>query len=348
MAENHIVKAIIAALLVFSCAASVHAQTDEADQIDRVLRAREADLKKLNVQLDSLGRKNSGEGWVATENCVAKIPLLDQGIAMSKPQTEWSPGWQGGFADARQGLLLQRAYCALFGNDNEKAVELFDEMIADSTAYLKGRSGFIPQARACLAHIYATGKGVQADPVRAIGYYALSANGNSGDFCSYLGNPFFDDVPREIAEAVMSQDPKAQGDSGSLVYQFLRRGTARDYLTAVNLFDAVHEAPGKNSYAGSHKDYSEWRTIYRLALDGLPRSVAGFDEDAAAASELNYKLGAWGMEQTWLVRTQALTYSFLLDADSPAAREKLEQAYAKTPFTLILLDGREWSPSNAP
>ena len=349
MAKNYIVKVVIAALLVFSCVVLIHTQTnktDQTDQTDEALRARESDLDKLELQINSLGtRRPYGDVtyWIVPENCAVQIPLLDQGISMSKPQAEWSPAWQRRFADVRQDLLVQRAYCALSENDDEKAVKLFEEMVAVSIAY---REGISSQALACLAHAYATGKGVQADPFRAIGYYAaLPANNKgyyygSGDVCGDLGS-YFPDVPREVAEAVISQDPTAQRDSGSLVYQFLRRGTTRDYLTAVKLFDAAHE----KSY---EKGYSEWRDLYRLALDGLPRSIAGFDEDAAAKSELNYKLGEWSMEQTWLVHTQALTYSFLLDANSPAAREKLEQAYAKTPFTLILLDGREWSPSNAP
>ena len=348
MAENHIVKAVITALLAFSCAASVHAQTGEADQIDRALRAREADLKKLEAQIHSMEPKNSyGDVLsIVPEICEAQIPLLDQGIVMSKPQTEWPQKWQQRFAWAHQGLLLERAYCALSRNDDEKAGRLFDEMVAVSIAYRESASS---QTLVCLAHAYATGKGVQTDPVRAIGYYALSASTNfytSQNFCGDI-HSYFLDTPRAVAEAVISQDPTAQRDSDSLVYQFLRRGTTRDYLTAVKLFDAANDWPSRNGYLGGRDD-SQYHTIYRLALDGLPRSIDGFDEDTAAKSELNYRLGVWSMEMPGLVQTQALTYSFLLAADSPVAREKLAQAYAKTPFILILPDGREWSPSDAP
>lgn len=245
--------------------------------------------------------------------CADAAPLLDQVIALSDP------------GKAKDGplvfALLERGYCKLVVGDPAGAASLFSSVTAIVDGPPEGNILIVGAARACLAHLYASGQGVPRDPTRALGLFVLG-EGHSCRVVNY-------DPANEAAQLVLALNPDAAGRLGSLAYHFLRQGGPQDFLAAVKLYQRSVSGNGVSP------------ELMSLAMDGV--SARGFTPEAVAArDELIRQLGTWHLEQGRWVQA----YGLFLSAGSRAASEDLEAAELRAPFKLIMPNGRHWSPTN--
>jgi len=245
--------------------------------------------------------------------CADAAPLLDQVIALSDP------------GKAKDGplvfALLERGYCKLVVGDPAGAASLFSSVTAIVDGPPEGNILIVGNARACLAHLYASGQGVPRDPTRALGLFVLG-EGHSCRVVNY-------DPANEAAQLVLALNPDAAGRLGSLAYHFLRQGGPQDFLAAVKLYQRSVSGNGVSP------------ELMSLAMDGV--SARGFTPEAVAArDELIRQLGTWHLEQGRWVQA----YGLFLSAGSRAASEDLEAAELRAPFKLIMPNGRHWSPTN--
>lgn len=245
--------------------------------------------------------------------CADAAPLLDQVIALSDP------------GKAKDGplvfALLERGYCKLVVGDPAGAASLFSSVTAIVDGPPEGNILIVGAARACLAHLYASGQGVPRDPTRALGLFVLG-EGHSCRVVNY-------DPANEAAQLVLALNPDAAGRLGSLAYHFLRQGGPQDFLAAVKLYQRSVSGNGVSP------------ELMSLAMDGV--SARGFTPEAVAArGELIRQLGTWHLEQGRWVQA----YGLFLSAGSRAASEDLEAAELRAPFKLIMPNGRHWSPTN--
>lgn len=251
------------------------------------------------------------------QSCAAANPLLDRAIAASStPPLET-------FAVVRSFAQLERGYCRLAEGQDADAVRQFEAVAANAATFPEGQINLIGSARACLAHAYATGRGVKADGARALGFFVL-ADG-------YRCQPLPYDVAREAADTVLSQDRFAAAKPDSMVYHFLEQGSAKDLLRAVSLYETQIAASSGLT-----------PRLFALAMAGV-RAGGATDEDIAARAELNRKLGGWHLKQG----RRAVGYAFLLAADSAAARRDLAAVEKSAAFELTLADGTDWTPDHA-
>ncbi|WP_157083243.1 tetratricopeptide repeat protein [Novosphingobium lentum] len=256
-----------------------------------------------------------GSGATFTpETCAAAVPDLERVIAL----TISSSGETGPKAYAH----LERGYCYIATDEPAKAVPMFKSVIEIAALQPASMAMLAGEARACLAHFSAIGQGLERDPERALGYYASSAG--------YRCRAADYDPADEAARLVLASNPYTAANLDSLVYHFLRQGSARDHLTAIRLYSEKASGSGVPPQ------------LISLAMAGI---YAGGDRpaDVEALAELNRQLGEWHLARG----NRAQAYGYFLAARSRTAREALLGAERTAPFTLELPDGHPWAPADA-
>ncbi len=251
-----------------------------------------------------------GSGAIFTAaTCAEASPLLDQGLALANADPDLAVNGVIAYP------LIQRANCMLVsGTEDASALAMLQRAVAIGLTPTGGPT-LVSAARACLAYMTAQGRGMPADPERALGLYVMS----QGASCRAVGN----DAARDAADIVQRLDPSCP----DVLYRFLERGTARDVLLAVEL--------AERQCGGSSRGQDE----FKLAEIGIN---AGGDtpEDAAARLKLNLKLGVWHKAQY----RYAIALGYILAADPKSAEAPLgELIRGNVPYRLILENGRPWA-----
>lgn len=210
---------------------------------------------------------------------------------------------------------LELATCRLVQQREREAVPLLREAEQWGSANITG------PARACLARLYSSGRGVERDVERALGLHVLA----DGYACSEAGPG----NSRAAAELILAQDPNAGAIYNGLIYTLLQRENASNWLRSLELFKRNFASTGSSNYIP-------------IAMAGV-RAGGSSDEDLAAMRALNLELG-----ELFLQRGQrSLAYGYLRAADPKAAAESLRQWQQGQRYRLILADGHEWSATDA-
>ncbi|RPE82013.1 hypothetical protein EDC50_1216 [Vulcaniibacterium tengchongense] len=304
-------------LLALLCAAATAQAGERESAAEAVLRVREESrgLSEPVVRAQAaFSRAHAllGQGVdFGADNCARAEPDLREALERLRDlPARPAPG-----SDVKGFASLQLGRCRMAQGRDRDAARLLRE------AERWGNAGMVAQARACLAGLYAQGRGVERDPERALALYVL-ADGEACD--STRGH----DV-RSAAELILTLNPDAGRVHDGVVYALLRRGSARDWLRMLELHKRHFSSAGTGRYIP-------------LALDGLYAGGAG-EEDRAAMRELSLELGRLFLERG----ERALALGYLRLADPAAAGEWLRRWDREARYRLILADGREWRASDA-
>ena len=263
------------------------------------------------MQLASTAHQTLG-GWskITPATCAEAEPLLQEALVTLNdvPATRNQDNQLGA-------TLLSLGYCRIAqGREGEAEPYLRDAM--------RRNDAWIPPARACLAQMYATGRGVPLDAERAVGLFALS----KGENCS----PMQRDNDRDAAELILAQQPAPTSTVNPLVYTLLEAGPPRNWQRALELH--------RNTYTNAHCG----REQMRIALKGHDANGLG-EEDEKALKALNLFLGNCFLR----ARSLAQAYAYLHAADPKEADSALALWRKSLRYRLILADGREWSATDA-
>ena len=258
----------------------------------RAAPAQGADGNPEALVREAFAALNAKGGRTDTETCAIAAPLFDQAFVASRDAELRTPGYS-----ADQALVyprLQQGYCKVATGDPTAAVALFAAVVrtGDSAPSL---NHYAALARACLANAYALGRGTSADRERALALYALS----EGSVCP-VGDV---DAADQAADIVRTFHPGSLAQRDSLVYHFLRLGTAKDWWIATQLSLAQFSGIGAHDIV--------------LMKEGLEAGGSSPQDDEARAA-LNLKLGQILMDRG--ARSAALGY---LQAVGTAAAQKL-------------------------
>ncbi len=292
---------LAAGLLLGVCGAASAAPTDEAKW---QLRISDAQL------LFSRAHAELGGGGIFDEaHCAAAEPLLRQAL----DTLHELPVSMQGRGDVRGFASLQLGRCRAIGGKPVQAIAPLRDAIQWGNVNMAG------PARACLAQLYTDGRGVPADPERALALRVLA-----GDHDCF-GN--FRDNRRQAAELMLSM-LKGGEQNNPMVYALLEQGSSDNWLRSVQI-KAI-----QNSSAGP------------FYLPDILRGLsAGGESEADKAARRSLSLMAG---ELFLARgDMTLAYAHLHEAEPALAAASLKAWQQRQPYRLVLSDGQEWRAVDA-
>lgn len=297
----------LAAGLLFSvCGAALAASSSAAKVDETAWQSRIGDAQRLF----SRAHAELGNGVVFdTAHCAAAEPLLRQALDTLREL----PSSMVGKADVRGFASLQVGRCYLIGKKPERAIAPLRDAIQ------WGNVNMVGPARACLAQLYADGRGASADPERALALRVLAGDHNC---LSSSG-----DNLRQAAELMLSM-LKEDKQSNPMLYALLERGGSDNWLRSVQI------KRGENSSSGPY-----------YLPDVLRGLSAGGETEADKAARRSLSLIAG---ELFLARGDlTLAYAHLHDADPALARASLLVWQQRQSYRLVLPSGQEWRAVDA-
>ena len=255
---------------------------------------------------------------------------------------------------AQAGPLWQQAYDLL--KNARPSGDAFNSMLANSALHVgrclitnhreaeaakileRSLAGTRSDARIhlLLADLYADGKGVERDPVRALGHFML---GDDGNFDEYRGPEFSENVDltrirRRMAELLIeSRDSVSKHDSvvSPWIQELLEQGEAKNWLRAVQLM-----TPNGNYYRSD---------LVKVQLRALSQGFVSDSEDQDALQRMRLNIGNTFLE--FNTPNLPVAVYFLQASGLNEARTSLVKVDDKLPFKLVLPTGKTWSAIDA-
>lgn len=295
-----------AGLLFSTCGAALAAPSSAVKSDEALWQSRIRDSQLLFSRAHA---ELGGGVLFDAAHCAAAEPLLRQALDTLRKL----PSSMMGKGDVRGFASLQAGRCYLIGTKPEQAMAPLRDAIQ------WGNVNMVGPARACLAQLYTDGRGVPADPERALALRVLA-----GDYNCLSSNS---DNRRQAGELMLSMLNDGQRDN-PMVYALLEHGNSDNWLRSVQIKRVQYNSAGP------------------FYLPDVLRGLsAGGDTEADKAARRSLSLMAG---EIFLARgDRTLAYSHLHDAEPALARDSLQAWQRQQSYRLVLSNGHEWSAVDA-
>lgn len=224
------------------------------------------------------------------------------------------------------GLRLGR--CLITDHEEAEAVRILERSIVGTRSDAR--------IHLLLAELYAEGRGVKKDPVRALGHFML---GDDGKFDEYRGPEFSENIDLSRIRRCMAELLVENRDSADKyddvvspwMQKLLEQGEAKNWLRAVQLM-----TPNGNYYRSD---------LLRIQLRALNDDYTSDNEDKIALQTMRLNIGNTflGFDSPNL----AAALYFLQTSSLKEARDSLAKVGEMLPYRLLMPTGKTWSAVDA-
>jgi hypothetical protein len=229
-------------------------------------------------------------------SCAKAVPLLRSAYAQLKSL----PANVADKHSPQAFIALIWAHCLLEVDEYRKAAKLL-RLAADTRDW--ANVTIRAEARARLADLYRTGRGVPRDPERALALYTLGG---------FQSDPQRSDSRLQAADVTLELSPNERNKA----YPLLEEGRLRNWWRSIRMREDANENPYTNA---------------RIMLSAIDNGVVLDDEDRAALREIHLRLGQLFLAE----RQRAAAYAHLLQADPGPAARSLEALRQQQPYRLV-------------
>jgi len=285
---------LLLSLIVLHCASPAIAQGSDVVEATRLLEAMHRLTKTFNFD---------------AAVCDEAVPLLSASIALweKMPETERRDDYE----------QLQLGLCLLAAEDAAGAAARFQHILDKPFDYRNAK--IVDGARLKLADLYAEGRGVALDRVRALGLYLLT-------------QPTDWDDRRHRDRAAAELIYELSGRTSELFYALLERDVASNWRLALTMRIERREY-----------GLGPLRMGIRALSSGIGRE--GDERELSAVRSISFDVGR-GLLDSGNGGHLPAALIYLQRAQANEAAPLLESIEKKLPYRLLMPDGKPWSAAH--
>ncbi|WP_322053353.1 hypothetical protein [Paraburkholderia bannensis] len=293
------------------------------------------DTQKLLQQIEQLQKQawafsNSGLDQSSSPFCAKAEPIYRQAYSLLADKRASDHA----FDNARSNVGSSLGRCLIAEHRESEAATILEQSL---TATWNSDA----QSHLMLASLYAEGKGVKQDTVKALGHFML---GNNQVYDGGGNKLELSRVRRQMAELLL-QNRDSYSVAVKLIsseaQQLLQQGEIKNWMRYSELRYGTNQS-ALAAMSGDNKT-----TLARLQFEALDKGFVSDQEDQADAQKMRLNLGRYFLENDAaglsLPESQAVSWYFLNASGMADARADLLKLNANLPYKLVLPNGELWS-----